>query len=187
MTKETGDWRPEPKGYVVPKELRIPPGHETITEAFVQDLETRILEGESPESAKCNVGIRPRLWKQWREAARCDKQPFWQLFERVKLATTYTVSAQERTVVALADHEDPAIAGTYATKVLAWRRPSMYAPQSRQKIDARLTVSGRVDLRAVQVLATLTPEQIAASLGQDASLSALVTAPTPSQIEAEEE
>lgn len=178
------DWRAPRLPYRVPPSLRLQPPATgeptTCTEELCQRVEALVLTGASVLAAKTACGINRNLWRHWSDLARADKRPYWEFFERMKLATAHVENAQTRTIAAAAEHPDASIATANAEKILRWTNPKRYAPASKQTVDVRHSGTVGVDVRAVAAIAALDPATVAAMFAAPTAAPLLEsTVPTP--------
>lgn len=171
------DWRADPLAYEVPEDLRLPTTHPptSCTEALCRRIEQLVITGVSVRAAKTTCGVSRDNWRQWEGYAKQDKQPYWQMMERMRLAMAFREATLIRTVGAAAEHPDPGVALKATDKLLGVTNPAKYAPKTVPTSSNSVTNNVQVNVNGLDALRTMGPEQIRA-LGE---LFAGKTAPDP--------
>lgn len=174
------DWRADPVPYDVPDHLRLPTTHPptTCTEALCRRIEQLVISGVSVRAAKTTCGVSRDNWRQWEGYAKHDQQPYWQMFERMRLAMAYRETTLSRTLGAAAEHPDPSVALKATDKLLSVTAPKLYAPQKAAPTQQN-TTNVQINVGAVNALGTLDTTKL--ELLASALAGRVATAPIPAQ------
>ena len=166
--QDVDDWRAPVLPYKVPASLALPteqhngqPSEAPCIEDTVRQVERYIINGSSVVAAKQLVGITKKRWEEWKVYANAGKAPFSTFMRRVEMARAYVEATHTTTIHRGAVHPDPKVA-IPAAKLALEQQFKRYAAPTKQTVEVNHRVSGSVDVRALTVVATLTPEQIAA-------------------------